>query len=166
MARPKPFRYHTLLRVRERQEELRAMALAEVRREIHVNQVQQDEIIASQRRALSDAGRATREEFDAVDVRRYFLYERHLARLAVEKDANIKRLRRIEDERRDGLEDAMKQRRVVEKLKERQQRTFNLAVAKENQKAADEVATIRAALDRRSEYQARQRAERMAPCDS
>jgi len=60
----------------------------------------------------------------------------------------------------------MKQRRVVEKLKERQQRAFNVSAVKETQKAADEIATSRAATRRRSGRQARQRPERMTSCDS
>jgi flagellar export protein FliJ len=137
-----------LLRVRERREDLRAQALAETRREIHVNERQRDEIIDRQRRTLEEAGAAAQHEFDARDVRQYYVYERHLARLAVEKDANLAQLRSTEETRRIELEDAMKERRIVERLKERLNDAFTAEVVKEEQKTTDETATNHAAIAR------------------
>jgi len=91
---------------------------------------------------------ATRQEFDARDIRQYYVYERYLARLAVEKDANLAQLRSVEETRRNELEDAMKERRIVERLKERLTDAFLEEVTKEEQKTTDETATNHAALAR------------------
>jgi flagellar protein FliJ len=146
MALRKLFRYGTLLRVRQRQEDLKSMALAEMRRVVHYAERQHAEIVHQQLAAFSAAAALTREHFDASDIRRYFLYERHLSRLAVEKDAEITHLRGQEHERRNELEQAMKKRKILERLKERQDHAYQYALGKEEQKRLDEVAVNRAAV--------------------
>ncbi|MBN2309307.1 MAG: flagellar FliJ family protein [Candidatus Hydrogenedentes bacterium] len=146
MARRRPFRYHALLRVRKRQEELKAAALARIRRGIRRNEEERDHIAAAQRSMFDEAGRRSETSFRARDVQRYFDYERHLARLAVEKDAALAELRKREEASRAELEEATKKKRVVELLKERQDGAFMADVMKEEQKFTDEIATIHAAI--------------------
>jgi flagellar export protein FliJ len=146
MAFKKTFRYGTLLRVRQHQEDLKSMALAEMRRAVHCAEEQHKEIVGQQLAALSTAAALTVERFDASDIRRYFLYERYLARLAVEKDAELTNLRAQEQERRSELEQAMKNRRILERLKEHRQRAYDYALGQEEQKRLDEVAVNRAAV--------------------
>ena len=66
--------------------------------------------------------------FQAEEVGRYFQYERHLARLAVETDARLLELRALEEKRRAELEEALKSRRMVEKLQEREHAAHRAAV--------------------------------------
>ena len=117
MAKPTP--YDTLFRVRKRQEDQKAQALGMVRRDIQTTATRRDEIAREQRRTLDSAAAESQGKFDAEEVRRYYQYERHLAQLAVEQDAELARLRSVEEERRLELEDAIKQRRMVERLCER-----------------------------------------------
>ncbi|MFO7975983.1 MAG: flagellar export protein FliJ [Candidatus Hydrogenedentota bacterium] len=146
MALKKPFRYGTLLRVRQRQEDLKSMALAKMRRAVLSAEQQHKEIVGQQLAAFSSAAAMTREHFDVSDIRRYFLYERHLSRLAVEKDAEITHLRTQEEERRSELEQAMKDRKMLERLKERRERALQYALGKEEQKRLDESAVNRAVV--------------------
>jgi len=148
MARRRPFRYHTLLRVRERQEDIKAMALAEVRRSIRAAENNRAAIIRDQRRTLEGAGAASKGRFEAAAVHAYYLYERHLAYLAVQQDARIVELRGVEAERRAELEEAMQRKRVVERLRDRQNEAFQAEVVKESQQFIDEVATNQAAMAR------------------
>lgn len=141
-------RYDTILRVRQRQEELRAAALAEVRREIRVLEEQRDEIVRQQRAMIEQAQAAMRQECRASDVQGYYGYERFLARLAVEKDARLAELRRIEAQRRDELEAAYKSRRIMEKLSEKERDAFLAAAGKKEQAVLDETAVNHAALSR------------------
>ncbi len=150
MPRRRPFRYEALLRVRQHEEDFKAQALAAVRRDIGAAKRQRAEIELQQRTMLEQAGRLAREKLDAAAVHGYYQYERHLARLAVEKDAELAELRGLEDTRRGELEDAMRRRRIVERLKERQNKTFWEEVDKEQRKFADEVATNRAAMMRQA----------------
>jgi flagellar FliJ protein len=146
MPRRRPFRYDMLLRVRQRQEEVQAVLLASTRGEIRSAEHERADIVREQIAMLDEAGKAAEREFDASDVRRYYQYERHLARLAVEKDADLARLAAVEEDRRAELEEAMKRRRIVERLKERRQREFFAELNKEEQAASDEVATNQAAM--------------------
>lgn len=145
MARPPVSRYTTLLRVRQRQEELKSFALAEVRREIRNLEAQRNEIVAQQRETLAEAGRRMAAQLHADEIQTYYQYERHLARQAVELDARIVELRKLEDQRRFELEEALKSRKMVEKLSERELEAVRSAVQKNEQAVLDETATNQAA---------------------
>ena len=146
MARRKGFQYHALLRVRERQEELKALALAAVRRTIEARERERAAIIDEQRRTLVRAGDSAHEGFDAANLLRYYAYERHLAHLAQEKDVDLVNLRAQHEKRRLELDEAMKRRRIIERLKDRQNRAFAKDMRKLEQQHADEIATSRAAV--------------------
>ncbi|MBI4557747.1 MAG: hypothetical protein HY706_09195 [Candidatus Hydrogenedentes bacterium] len=143
------FRLETLLRVRHLMEERKATALAGVRRQVRAAEVQRADIIREQMRMLDEAGQLTHEEFDAADVRRYYQYERYLARQAVEKDALLMELRGKEVAQRAELEEAMKRKRIIERLKERHEAAQVLALVKFDQWQSDEVAVNAAAVARR-----------------
>jgi flagellar export protein FliJ len=140
------FRYETLLRIRKRQEDLRAAALAVARRNVHNAEEQRARLSEEQRVTLERAKDLARDEFDASDVRRYYQYERHLAQLAVAKDAEIRSLTVVAESRRAELEDATKRKRIVEKLKEHQNAAYEKHVLKQEQRLTDEVATNYAAM--------------------
>ena len=147
---PKPWqKFATLLRVRERQERLKAQALASARREVDRAQIQRDALAEEQRCLLEEAGAASREHVDAHKTQSLIHYERHIARLAVDKDAEIHGLKSIAEKRRTELEDAMKQRKVVERLDERERLNYRSHVMHEEQKLLDETASVQAALYRK-----------------
>jgi flagellar export protein FliJ len=146
MLGTRPFRYAVLLRVRKRQEDLKAQALGEVRRSITPAMADRDLLDREKRRALDQVATAARRRFDASDVQRYYQYERHLAWLAAEKDAQLRELRGEEDKRRMDLEDAMKQRRIVERLEERHDERVRAERRKADQQFSDQVAISQAAL--------------------
>ncbi len=148
MLRPPPFRYVVLMRVRKHQENVKAQALARVRRRIRQTISEREDLERQQRHTLEEAAATTRSAFDASEVQRHFQYERHLARLAVEKDASLQELRSEEEERRTDLEEAMKHRRVVERLKAHHDERVQAELLKTEQHFADEVATNQAAMKR------------------
>lgn len=145
MARPHVSRYATLLRVRQRQEELKSFALAEVRREIRNLEAQRDEIITLQRETLAEAGRRMASHLHADEIQSYYQYERHLARQAVELDARVMELRKLEEQRRLELEEALKSRKMIEKLSEREREALRSTLHRNEQAVLDETATNQAA---------------------
>lgn len=147
------FRLETVLRVRKRQEDLRAMALAETQAGIGKAQRRRDELSAMQRLALTNASAVTQSAFDAADVRRYFQYERHLARNVVETDARLAELNGIAADRRLELEEASRKKRAIERLRERHVNTLGEAYRYWEQRVSDEIASSRA-------YQARGKGRR------
>lgn len=157
MALKKPGHYETLVRVRKRQEEIKVITLAATRRDISNAEAERAGIAARQREALEQASEIAKSEFDASDVRRYYQYERYLARLAVRKDADIRGLQRKAEGQRRELLEATKKRRISEKLEERTAEAYHDHVLKQAQKQIDEVATNRAAMSQRETQERRRR---------
>jgi len=148
MARRPSAHFDTLLRIRKRQEDIRARALALARREVQRVEQELAALETRQREILEEAGKRARKRFDAIEIRLYYQYERYLARLADEKSAQAIELRAQEQKRRAELEDAMKQRRMTEKLLARKRRIYLEEVRKEDQAFADETAANYAAIAR------------------
>lgn len=138
----------TLLRVRKRQEDLKAQAMAVARREVALAKGARLALRDERQRMFGLAGSTARETFDADEVRRYYQHERHLAQRTDSKDAEIVELEAKAEERRAELEEAMKGRRVIEKLGERRQAALVKETRKEEQRFNDEVATNRSAMRR------------------
>jgi flagellar FliJ protein len=150
MAKPWQ-KYAVLLRVRERQERMKAQALAAARREVDRALSQRDALQEEQLRVLGEAGEAARQHVNASKVQAFIHYERHIAQLAVDKDAEVYALQSAAEKRRAELESAMKQRKVVERLDERERLAYRNHVLKEEQKLLDETASVQAALERRAD---------------
>ncbi|GJM27139.1 MAG: hypothetical protein DHS20C16_35540 [Phycisphaerae bacterium] len=150
-ARARKFRLASVLRIRERQEELRAQALAETQTVIQKTEHRRTELVTLQRTMLSDADALMRAEFDAADVRRYFQYERHLSRCVVDTDAQLAQLTGVASDRRVELEAAILKKKVIERLQVR----HRAAVADDDryweQRTNDEIASGRAYVARRKD---------------
>ncbi|MFP4502062.1 MAG: hypothetical protein ACLFTT_13755 [Candidatus Hydrogenedentota bacterium] len=141
MALRKPGHFATLLRVRKRQENRQSAMLGHVRKVIAHAQEDRQAIAHQQQAALDKAGQLARKRFDAADVRRFYQYERYLARRADEKDAEIQKLTQEEAQERAKLEDAMKHRRMAEHLEDHVANTYAGHVRKFEQQQSDEVAS-------------------------
>ncbi len=140
-----PAAFDTLLRIRRRQEEIKAGELAKVLRRVRAAQHQRARIVAEQQEALAQAQVPGGSAFDASEVRRYLQYERHLARMRDDKDATLRSLQEEAAVRRGEVESAMKERRIVEKLRERKMAAWLHRRRRAEQQVMDEVATAYAA---------------------
>jgi flagellar export protein FliJ len=141
-------RFAGLLRVRKLQEDQRAERLAEVRRRLMQARRKRDDILDQQRRAVGEAARRSTKMFSAQEVGAYFLYERYLAEQAVKADADIVELENEESRRLNEVREAGKERRIAEKLHERQHEAFAGMLDELDQKLSDEAAVVRAALSK------------------
>jgi flagellar export protein FliJ len=159
MLANRPFQYGALLRIRKRQEDLKALALAEARRRVAVACEQRTRIVEEQRRALEHAGTLAHGEFDPSEVRRYYQYERHLARLGDAKEAEIITLTKNAEQRRLELEEASKSKRIMEKLEERHTLAHLTHLRKTEQRISDETATNYAAIERKVQNAAQAKGE-------
>lgn len=147
--RSRTFRLATVLRVRKRQEDMRAQALAEIQSGIRKAHHRRDELVELQREKLTDANALSSREFDTADERRYFQIERHLARCAVDTDARLAELNGVASERRAELEAASQKKKVIERLRVRH---FEAVVGHDRyweQRTSDEIASGRAHRARR-----------------
>lgn len=148
MAGNDKFRYDMLLRVRTLQQDIKAQVLGETRRAVQATEQERDDILAMRQQTLEDAAQKAARHIDVRDVYRYYAYERHLARLAVEKDAQLAMLRKQEEAHRLELEEAMKRKKVVERLKDRHDERAQSEQKKSEQRFSDEVANSREARKR------------------
>jgi flagellar export protein FliJ len=145
---PKREQIDVLLRIRRRQEDLKAQAHASAQRDVHRAEGEQAMIVDEQRRMLEEMVQATNEALDVHDAVRYRHHERYLARLSVEKDVAIGELRKTAEGKREDLEGAMKHRKMVERLVERREDVRQHQQRKNEQKATDEIAATKAAVKR------------------
>ncbi len=150
-GRGRQFRLATVLRVRKRQEELRAQALAETQAEIRKTQHRRTDLVELQHVMLTDADALTRVNFDAADVRRYFQYERYLARCVVDTDAQLVELAGISEDRHADLEKATQKKKAIERLEERHDEAVEADDRYWEQRTNDEIAAGRAYLARRKD---------------
>lgn len=144
MAAPNPNRFATLLKVRKHQADQKAWALAEIQRRIQAADAERDRMLEEQKRMFARAAELVRTSFDAQDIQRYYQYERHLARLASEKDAEIVQLKGEEHRRRRELDGAMVKKRIAERLDGKSRDAFDAFVLDNERKLLDELAGGRA----------------------
>lgn len=140
--------FDTLLRVRKRQEDMRARALADAQRAVRHAEQELEDLHTKQRQMFDEAGRRAVKSFEAREVRLYYQYERHLAWLADNKSAEILELSAIAERKRLELEEALKRRKMMEKVIEKKWQGYRAEVHKEEQAFADEVAVQRAHVAR------------------
>ncbi len=148
MRRPKPFTYHTLLRVRTRKEEIASQKLAHLQRRIQHTSDRAAQIRCVQEDVLTQAAQQMRGQFTVRDVLQFYQYEQHMARQGLEADADLRRLRQEESVQQMELQETAKQRKVVEKLKERRYKQMRFFLQKSEQRMADETAVSRSAQAR------------------
>jgi flagellar export protein FliJ len=150
MGRRDASHYDMLLRVRKRREEIKALALSNTIRQVQTAENHRDGLLQQRQRTIETAAGEARGAINPRRVQQYFQYERHLARLALEKDADLAQLRQKEGVQREELHGALKERRIVERLQARLLRAALAEQRRREQRISDEVAGNRAASARRA----------------
>ena len=141
-------RYGVLSRIRKRQEEVKANILAVAQRR---TLAARDQLAAIEREQNDWIQRAHDDATSIADVQllnNYMQYERHLGRLAVEKGSGILELEEEASAKRHDLHEALKQRRMIDRLIERAEENLQDQMNRQEQWTLDETATIRAAASR------------------
>lgn len=143
MALRRPKQYETLRRIRRRQEEMQANLLAIAERKTLAALDALRALETAQDSALESAGTG-----DPFQGSRYIAYQRHLQGRAVEQHRTIEQLRGQANLRRRELQNAIKQRRMIDRLIQRAEQEIEAWRLKQEQLNLDEVATTRAARAR------------------
>jgi flagellar protein FliJ len=136
------FRFETLLSARRNAEDIFQKELAEARRTLAVEQTALRDLRGNRRRCMHELHRIQQLGFHASDVQ---LYEPYLARLEREIDRQKKRAASAERkmiQKRSDLMDAVKKRKMLEKLKDKDLRAHLDAIALSERKFMDDVAVI------------------------
>lgn len=153
MKAKRPERYATLGRVRKHQETQRAQALAQIRRTVGELEEQCHELESYQERILSEAKRQAAEP-KARRMQAFYQFQRHLGALTEKKEAEIDGLRLEVEERRLAFEEAVKNRRIIERLIERAKKDSREDLARRTQRLHDEFASVHFARESRSQRRA------------
>jgi flagellar export protein FliJ len=149
MAADRIARFGTLLRVRKRQEDLKAQALAIARTEHAALRRQRRELDERRRALMKEADVRPGAAFEPTRVEAIYQYERHLGRRSDAKDAEIALHGRTVQAARTELESAMAQKRIMEKLIERAEKAERAEAVRREQRWHDESSVIRFAHGRR-----------------
>jgi flagellar FliJ protein len=134
------FRFETLLSQRRNAEERLQKELAEARRALAAAQDALAETKKALRHCAQDMRRKLDRRFRAADIR---LYAPYLERLRQEVDARQKRVAAADRNvahTRQALIEAMKKRKILDRLKERQHETYLKEASRRERKFVDEVA--------------------------
>lgn len=145
MALRHPENYAMLARVRKQQEDVRARDVARGDRNVRAAMAEGSQLAAMQKAIMIKADNLAETEVDTSKVDGYLQYERHLARLSVEQDAKIRTLRGVVNDLRAELTEAVKKRRIIDRLIERADEALLKRTLKSEQQIMDELASIRGA---------------------
>lgn len=145
MTRKRIERYGLLRRIRQRQEETRANVFAIAERKLLSAKQELDAIETEQKEVIHRAQDQADTLHEVPKINQYLQYERHLGRVAVQKSEHIGILTLDTDEKRRELQEAVKQRRIIDRLIEKSEQRLNERMKKREQLAMDEIATTRAA---------------------
>ncbi len=150
MAQDRIGRYEVLLRVRKRQEDIKAQVLAVKRNEHAALRRQRRELEERRRAMLKEADIPRGAQVDPVRQQAIYQYERHLSHRADAKDAEIAMHSVVVQTARAELESALAQKRIMEKLIERAEKAERAQAVRREQRWHDESAVIRFAHRRHS----------------
>jgi flagellar export protein FliJ len=149
MASGRLTRYGVLLRVRKRQEDVKAQAVAIAHSEHAALRRQRRELDERRKALMKAASVAKGAVFEPVRIESLYQYERHLGRRTDAKDAEIALHAVTVQAVRAELESAMSQKRIMEKLIERAEKTERAEAVRREQRWHDESSVIRFAHGRR-----------------
>jgi flagellar FliJ protein len=134
------FRLETVLTQRRHVEERCQKELADARQELSAAQAVLREAKGTHRQCMRDMRRKQRDRFRADDMLLYYPY---LERLKLDIELHMKRVAAVErdvEQKRQALLEAVKKRKILEKLKEKQRQAHLKAEAGREQRFTDESA--------------------------
>lgn len=134
------FRFETLLNARRHAEECLQKELSEAQRTLADEQSVLKEKKKTRRQCLQEQRRKQRQGFRGPDM---LLFQGYLQRLERDIDAQQRRVASAErktGQKRQALIEAVKKRKILERLKEKDQESHRRALAEAERKFIDEVA--------------------------
>lgn len=143
----RPERYTALLRIRQREEDARAAALAKATGAVRNAESRREELVGRHTETLERAAEATRGT-DAARMERFSFYERHITQLIAHADRDIDQLQTDRETRQEEFESSHRRRRMIDRLIERTAHRWRAHVDHEERKALEESVAMRYAYRR------------------
>jgi flagellar protein FliJ len=134
------FRLETLLRQRRHAEEALQCELAEARQALAAEQAALRESRSARQRCMRELRRTRQEHFRAEEVLLYYPYLERLTQAIESRLRRVAAAERRVGQKRHALIEAMKKRKILEKLREKQARVHHAEEAAVEQRMHDEAA--------------------------
>ena len=142
------FRFEALLSARRHTEESLQKELSEARRALAVEQAVLREKTHARRQCLQAQRRQQRQSFRGSDMLLYTAYLQRLERDIAIQQKRVSAAERQAGQKRQALIEAMKKRKILEKLREKDQETHLRSLSERERKFLDEVAARTHAMTR------------------
>lgn len=154
MAKRFVFRFETMLKIRRQNEERRQRVVAKRLQQIHEVRERMaaiDQQIHDEERAVMGVQRPGVIDLNQAMRHRHWLG--HLHKSNLEAEGRLRYLEAELSQERAALAEAVKQRKILEMLKERQLKRYQQEEDRREANAADEMSTLRFVFDRKTELQ-------------
>lgn len=138
----KPDRYAALLRVRQREEDVRAAALAKAVGAVRNAESRRRALVERHEDALQRASEATAGT-DAGRMEQFAQYERHITQLIAHTDRDLEQLQGDRQKRQVEFEASHRRRRMIDRLIEQVAARWESHVQREERKAIEESVAMR-----------------------
>lgn len=143
----RPDRYELLQRLRKREEDAHAAALAKAVGAIQNAEFRRQALVDRHEDALrraADIGKGA----DVALMEQFSLYERHITQLIAHTDRDIDRLHADRAERQGEFEASHRRRKMIDRLSERVRTRWKAHLESEERKSAEETVAMRYAFRR------------------
>lgn len=138
----RPDRYEALLRLRQREEDARAAALAKAVGAIRNAESRRHSLVERHEDTLQRATEAAKGT-SAARMEQYAQYERHITQLIAHTDLDIEQLHGERQKRQKEFEASHRRRKMIDRLTERITNRWNTHVQREERKVLEESVAMR-----------------------
>lgn len=143
----RPERYATILRVRKRDEDARAAALAKASAAVRTAQHRRVGLVERHEDVLQRAAEAAGGT-DVQAMERFAAYERHVTQLIAHMDRDIEQLEKERGTRQSDFEASHRRRKMIDRLMERVATRWEAHVQREERKVVEESVAMRYSFKR------------------
>ncbi len=140
------FRLERVLRHRQRQVDARSREVAEAQAALQASEKAVGEAEAMLRRSQAEAASMRGGRIDAGQLGRLAAWHEELTAQRVALEAEVDRDRQLVDDAQQNLQQAWRDREILERLRERQKQEWIAEEARQERRALDEIGAIRSAL--------------------
>ena len=137
------FRLSSLLSIKEKMEQLKKNEYAEALLILNNLVFEKENLISEMQNNIENMQLDLNSNLKPVQIIRYTNYIKIIKLRIKDIEVKITDARAVSDQKRDSLIDAMKERKMLENLKEKDYKEFNIEENKEEQKFLDEITSYK-----------------------
>lgn len=133
------FKLQSFLSVKEKIEEQRKLEYGKALKKLDEAQEIKNELLKRKEKAVSEFKESLNMRINPEKLQRYNLYIDHIKNKIIEQEKVIFSLKAAAEKKRSELVEAMKERKMLDTLKEKAKVEYNIELIKKEQKVTDEI---------------------------